>query len=102
MTEQTPPPNDNPASADKSSRRIEFDYERYAHHLDELDLTEDQAREILTALWEIMVQCVDLGFGIHPIQQATKQSCGQDESGSDGATDAFPDVVSLALENDGS
>ena len=36
--------------------------ERYGEHLDEAALTEAQKQEFLTALWQIMVGFVDLGF----------------------------------------
>lgn len=55
--------------------RIGFDYERYAHFLEDADLTEDQKQELLGALWRILSEFVMLGFGVHPIQQA----CGQSE-----------------------
>lgn len=52
---------------------IAVDYDRYAHFLKNSDGTEEQKREFLQALWSIMVNFVDLGFGVHPLQQA----CGQ-------------------------
>lgn len=55
---------------------ITVDYERYAHFLKDSDLTEDQKREFLQALWNIIVEFVSLGFGVHPLQQA-KNTCGQ-------------------------
>ena len=52
---------------------LSFDYEEYAPYLEDSDLTEEQKREFLETLWNIMVSFVDLGFGIHPIQQASGQ-----------------------------
>lgn len=49
---------------------LSFDYEEYAPYLEDSDLTEEQKREFLETLWNIMVSFVDLGFGIHPVQQA--------------------------------
>ena len=43
-------------------------YERYAAHLDGLELTEEQARELLEVLWSIMSTFADYGFGIEPTQ----------------------------------
>ena len=63
---------------DASRPAITVDYERYAHFLEDADLTEDQKREFLQALWSIIVNFVDLGFGVHPLQQA----CGKlDDNG---------------------
>lgn len=42
------------------------DYQRFVC---DGDLTEAQQRELLETLWTIVVNFVDLGFRIHPIQQ---------------------------------
>ena len=59
---------------------ITVDYEKYAHLLDDPDLSEDQKREFLQAVWNIITNFVDLGFGVHPVQLAcgeSKNSCGE-------------------------
>lgn len=53
----------------------DFDPSEFAHHLEGLELTDDQAEELIRALAEIMLAFVDLGFGIAPSQK----SCGQRE-----------------------
>lgn len=55
---------------------ITVDYERYAHFLENADLTEEQKQEFLRALWNIVVEFVSLGFGVHPLQQA-QEPCGK-------------------------
>ena len=50
---------------------ILVDYERYAHLLDDEDLTEDQKQEFLQTLWSIIVEFVSLGFNVHPLQQVS-------------------------------
>lgn len=55
------------------TKRIEFDYDKYADFLADADLSEAQKLELLQAIWNIMSEFVMLGFGIHPIQQA----CGK-------------------------
>ncbi len=52
---------------------LSIDWEVYASYLDENDLTDDQKREFIETLWNIVVAFVDLGFGIHPVQQACEQ-----------------------------
>ncbi|RFB04289.1 hypothetical protein DX908_02700 [Parvularcula marina] len=52
---------------------VSFDFETYAHHIKDLDLSEEEARQLLAMWFNVVVQLVDLGWGIHPIQQ----SCGQ-------------------------
>lgn len=51
---------------------LTIDWDLYAEHLAESDLTDDQKREFIETLWAIVVAFVDLGFGVHPIQQATE------------------------------
>ena len=55
---------------------ITVDYEKYEHFLETTDLSEDQKREFIEALWSIIISFVDLGFGVHPAQQA-ENSCGK-------------------------
>jgi hypothetical protein len=41
--------------------------DQYRQYLDDSNLTEAQANELLAVLWNIMVQFVDLGFGVSTI-----------------------------------
>ncbi|MGJ8560123.1 MAG: hypothetical protein ACSHX3_07805 [Litorimonas sp.] len=43
---------------------IEFDPAEYVQYLDGMDLTDQEAKEILSVLWVMMVQFVDLGFDV--------------------------------------
>jgi len=56
---------------------LSIDYEKYEHYLEDSNLTEAQKQEFLQALWNIIVNFVDLGFGVHPVQQAIAASCGK-------------------------
>jgi len=63
------------ASADVVSMpSISIDYALYEPYLEGLDLTEIQKREFLDTLWHIIVNFVDLGFGVHPLQQAMAEN----------------------------
>lgn len=55
------------------SMALTIDYALYERYLDDCDLTDKQKREFLDNLWNFIVCFVDLGFGVHPLQQA----CGQ-------------------------
>ena len=68
---------------------ITVDYEKYEHFLENSDLSEDQKRQFIDALWQIIVGFVDLGFGVHPVQQA-QNTCGklQDRSPKPPSTEA--------------
>lgn len=52
---------------------VTFDVGRYEHFLEDQGLSAEQKRAMLEALWSIIVSFVDLGFGVHPVQQ----ECGQ-------------------------
>ncbi|MEM9619383.1 MAG: hypothetical protein AAF936_15620 [Pseudomonadota bacterium] len=52
------------------------DYELYAHYLEHSDASEEDKRALVETLWSIIMTFVDMGFGVHPVQQA-QQACGQ-------------------------
>ncbi|MEO1724820.1 MAG: hypothetical protein AAFR84_20780 [Pseudomonadota bacterium] len=52
---------------------LEVDLDQFQHRLDSAEMTEAQRTEYLQLVWSIMLQFVDLGYQIHPVQQ----SCGQ-------------------------
>lgn len=63
--------------------------ERYGEHLDGAGLSEDQQKELLSTLWQIMVAFVDLGFSV---KAGDKLSAGCDIG--------FDDVLhSICLED---
>lgn len=66
-----------PASAPPKRPVITLDVSLYETYLEDSGMTDDQKRQFLEALWSIIVGFVDLGFGVHPVQQAL-------ESGSKG------------------
>lgn len=75
--------------------RIEVDFERYAHFLDDSDLTEEQKRQLLQAAWEIVVGFVDLGFGVDAVQAA----CGQKSDNSNKPASALANGVKSSVSN---
>lgn len=54
---------------------LTVDVERYQALLDAPGLSDEQKEEFLQALWSIIVSFVELGFGVHPLQEI----CGQDD-----------------------
>ncbi|MEM8497851.1 MAG: hypothetical protein AAF542_07485 [Pseudomonadota bacterium] len=74
---------------------IAVDYDRYLHHLEDSDIDESQKREFIDALWSVIVAFVDLGFGVHPLQQVSARD--------DGAYEYLltPDAKDLLVKNDG-
>ncbi len=79
---------------DLALRVITVDYERYAHMLEDADLSEDQKREFLQTIWNIIVEFVSLGFGVHPLQQV-QNSCGERQDITSKPTLTAPDGVYL-------
>lgn len=54
---------------------LHLDITLYQEIMDDASIPEDQKHELIENLWAIAVACVDLGLGLHPLQQA----CGQFE-----------------------
>ncbi len=61
------------AVVDGAAPSMEVDLERYQAFLDDPSLSRDRKFEIITAFWSVITAFVELGFGVHPVQQA----CGK-------------------------
>jgi hypothetical protein len=75
---------------------LSMDWEEFGHHLEDSDLTDDQKRELIEAVWNIMAAFVDLGLGIHPIQQAAPDDCGQNLDLLAFISNKSPEMIELA------
>jgi len=53
------------------------DYEKYLHHLEDSSASDEEKIVYIRMLADILVRFVDLGFGVDPVQQASK-ACGKD------------------------
>lgn len=71
-------------------RILHVDVERFQHHLDDTDLSEAEKAEYLHIIWSILLEFMDLGYGVHPLQQ----SCGQDGGNASDSRAAAHDLVS--------
>tara|TARA_R110000850_G_scaffold82085_2_gene176313 strand:+ start:152 stop:523 length:372 start_codon:yes stop_codon:yes gene_type:complete len=81
------PPNSNP-KIDPPTLTIEWD--AYLPFFEDAEISEDEKRELIEALWSIVLSFVDLGFGIHPVQQA----CGKsDDPKSDARSDLLSSII---------
>jgi len=67
-----------PEAVSTTRPALKLDVERYEEMLKSCDLTEEQRQDFLETIWSIIVGFVDLGFDIHPLQQADPDGCGQD------------------------
>lgn len=81
---------------------LQFDAAAYIHFLDGCDWTEAQKLEFTEALWQIVCQFVDLGFGLHPVQEATASKTLDVDSPSmlalDGISDSKDESAAAAFE----
>lgn len=53
---------------------LTFDADDYRDYVRDMNLTEEQENELLRTLWSIIVQFVDLGFGIESVGRAIKRA----------------------------
>ncbi|MGF1620438.1 MAG: hypothetical protein ACFCUR_07485 [Rhodomicrobiaceae bacterium] len=67
-------PDHTPAEPVDSGRplTLTIDYEYYQTFLDDMDVPDEQKRELIQTIFSIVVQFVDLGFGISPECQAIR------------------------------
>ena len=89
-------PSDVPAAANKAdavpSRPVlEVDVAKYQAYLDDAGLSDEQKQELIEALWSIIVGFVDLGFGVHPVQEV----CGEVEKSINKSGDQYRDEIYL-------
>lgn len=77
---------------------VRVDVDKYQALLDSADMTDAQKEEYLQALWSIIVAFVEMGFGVHPLQEV----CGKDhETEADGPKAEFnPLGLSDAEDNE--
>lgn len=80
------------ASSGKTKPNLEIDTERYQAYLDDPALTPEQKEEIMGALWTIISAFVELGFDVHPVQQACgKHGTKLDQTANSESTGMEPD-----------
>jgi len=73
---------------------ITIDYEKYLHHLNDSEATDEEKIAYIKMLAEILVNFVDLGFGINPVQQA-QSSCGKAKEKPSKSALTAPDALYL-------
>lgn len=56
------------------TKNLEFDWKLYEEYLDNADLTDEEKEQFIETLWSIIINFIDLGFGIHPVQQVDKSN----------------------------
>ena len=74
-------PDDTQKTGDKSFPALTFEADEFIQYVKDHDLSEAEAYEFLATVWVYVVAWVDMGFGIHPIQQAQKARTGAAQNG---------------------
>lgn len=71
---------------------LTIDWEAYAPYLDDNDLPDDQKKELIERLWNIIVACVELRFDV----QSADSTCAQND---EEAALLSSDLLSLGEDN---
>lgn len=74
-----------------SASSMTMDWDLFGEHLKEFDMTDAQERELLEALWSLVVGFVDLGLGIHPAQLVAGICCEQIDGSATGKASSVVD-----------
>jgi hypothetical protein len=77
------------AFSDSTRPTLTVDVARYQEYLDGSDLTSEQKEEFLRAMWSIVVTFVELGYGVHPLQEACGKDAGEHDQGPQKAGDSL-------------
>lgn len=62
-----------------ASTALTLDCEQFIDLLEDSGLNDEEKRDYIMAFWNLVVSFVDIGFGIHPVQTALSESCGQND-----------------------
>ena len=57
---------------DQTPLTLSIDWEKYLGQLDDWNIPDDQKTEFIAALWELLLNFAELGYEIHPAQDAMK------------------------------
>ncbi len=52
-----------------AKKTLTIDVDKYQAYLDGADMTPEQKDEYLRAVWSVVMTFVELGFGVHPLQE---------------------------------
>ena len=74
---------------------LTIDVAKYQEYLDGSELTPEQKEEFLKAAWSIVLSFVELGYGVHPLQEA----CGKERETDLLGPAESPDAVGCEDQN---
>ena len=70
-------PNDPPSKSQNTpppQEALTLDLEKYLAQLSEWEISETQKTEFIATLWQLLLSFAELGFEIHPAQDAQKDN----------------------------
>ena len=79
---------------DATPLALTLDMEKYLGQLTDWEISEEQKRQFIRALWGLLVSCAKIGLKIHPLQKTTR-TCGQLFSNSSKPASTAPNRVYL-------
>jgi hypothetical protein len=59
---------------------LTLDVELFQHMLDDTNLSDAEKHEFLETLWHVIVEFVQLGWGVHPLQHGQQNSGNSTEN----------------------
>ena len=68
--------NTAPSSPHTPSAAVTIDFEKYARHVEGLNLPDDRKQEFLASMWLIACEFIAMGFKVHTTDLAEK-ACGK-------------------------
>lgn len=74
-----------------------LDVEKYLPFFDEFNLTPDQKREMIAALWSVAEAVADMAYGVHPVQLATDAANDNDSLFNSNMIDYFQQAAAIPL-----
>lgn len=77
------------------ARTVEIDLQAFVPMLNDVEASDEQKLDLLSELWTIMVMFAEMGFGLHPAQQAVaaSEACGKLPNTNDPSPESGKDVV---------
>ena len=94
MKDETPP---QPTQTAHPVQLLKLDVSLYRHHLEDMDMSEEEIDAFLHSLWNVSVQFVDLGF---PTSSAHRYIDGLPMNADDDDKAKVPSVTSLYADTD--
>ena len=70
---------------------MKINVEHYQRYLDDTNISDDEKEELLETLWSIICELVELGYGVHPLQE----NCGESNKEVANSSLLSPDMLDL-------